>query len=186
MLCVVKEQQHTVGRKCVIVLQEPAGCVVFRSNIAHSNIIFSYATLSPLLSALPVCLLFLSPLYFLFSTPVSSILFLLPAVSLFYLHPSYNPPSILSPCYLPCFTSLSLLSSLPFCVLSLLFHSNIPLSIPALFCLIDSSSLVSSSLLSSSPPTPSAHGHMLLCRWVPVLAGLLLAAACCKDPDSSN
>lgn len=72
------------------------------------------------------------------------------------------------------------------CFVSTLFHSNIPLSIPALFCLIDSSSLVSSSLLSSSPPTPSAHGHMLLCRWVPVLAGLLLAAAYCKDPDSSN
>lgn len=46
--------------------------------------------------------------------------------------------------------------------------------------------LVSSHVLFSSPSTPSVHGHMQLCRWVPLFALQPLASTCCKDPNSSN
>lgn len=96
--------------------------------------------------------------------------------SISFFHPVTSPPLLFHFLVPLVFLPLSLPVYFPIRSSS----SYIPFSIPALFCLLYSSFLVSSSLLSSSPPTLSVHGHMLLCRWVPVLARLLLATTCCK------
>lgn len=139
-----------------------------------------------------------SPFCFLVSSPATNSLLSSHLVSC--LISLFLPSPFLFLCLL-IFSTLLLSSSalFPLHPSSFLFHLFV--SYPLIsFCLLSSCPLVLSPLLSCPcflpfshtcitplpPPTPSVHGHMLLCRSVPLLARLRLATTCCVDPDSSN